>query len=263
MSKKGARTSFLPIALFFLFLVAATALASFYLLKPPVSKQTLSPTQGSLIDRANEFTSTVSALPVVPFELSSVDFASLVPAEATLFVQSRLPSLILQRLLGEEQEEEFNKKTGLTLSEATSFLGDDYAFAKTPGGFLFLFKVKDGEFIRTKIAEFSKDVLKGGLFEDTLVVSDSSEVIKEAEAAFNRKALSLSQVNEFFESRRRLPKSGQIFIYSKDKEMVREGLQMVFGKDIAGENLSQLTGSSFVIDSALGSAKIIGVYERQ
>jgi hypothetical protein len=93
-----------------------------------------------------------------------------------------------------------------------------------------------------------------------LAVSDSSDILDKVKFASNRKLLSLAQDSEFFESQRNLSKVGQALIFSRDKDLLKEGLQMLFGKEIINADLDQLQGKSFVIDSASGSAKIVGSY---
>ncbi len=225
-----------------------------------IERATLSPTQGASLPLANEYVSTVSALPVAPYNLADTDFASLVPSQASLFIQSRSPALLLKRVLADKDKEQFSKKTGLTLTEAFSFLGDDYAVAEMPEGFLFLSKVRDVDFVKAKIKEYSNEIIAGVVIDDVLAVSDSPGILDKVISISSRKLLSLGQDTEFFESQRNLSKMGQALIFSRDQDLLKEGLRMLFGKEIINMDLEQLKGKSFIIDSAAGSVKIVGGY---
>ncbi len=244
-------------------LVLTVSLTMLLIRKRPIQSQrpALSPTQSERPLPSNEFVSTSSALPVAPFDFSTPDFASLVPSEATLYIQSRSPSLLLKRLLSQEQQDEFGKVSGLTFTEALSFLDDDYAYARGSEGFLFLSQVKDTDFVKSKLSEFGKEELLGELIGDILIVSDSDRLLKAVKSVSAKSRLSLSQVNHFFDGRRRLPKEGQALIYSEGKEGgLPEISKILFGKDIFGDTPVDLRGSVFVVESVFGSAKIVGVY---
>jgi len=256
----------LSAVLLIVLLVLTVSLTMLLIRERPTQPQrlTLSPTQSERSLPSNEFVSTSSALPVAPFDFPGSDFASLIPSEATLYIQSRSPSLLLKRLLSESQQDEFREVSGLTFTEALSFLGDDYAYARGSEGFLFLSQVKDADFVKSKLSEFGKEEIRGELIGDILIVSDSDELLKAVKSVSAKSRLSLSQVNHFFDGRRQLPKSGQALIYSQGKE---EGLpevsKILFGKDIFGDIPVDLRGSIFVVESVLGSAKIVGVYGQQ
>lgn len=259
-SAKKSSGSRLVFSLLFLIVLALSIIGWFVFNDKKIERVTLSPTQSLPLPLANESVSTVSALPVAPYNLAATDFASLVPREASLFIQSRTPGLLLKRMLTDKNKEEFTKKTGLTLTEALSFLGDDYVVAKISEGFLFLSKVKDVDFVKAKIKEYSNEVITGVVVDDVLAVSDSPDILDKVGFANSRKLLSLTQDSEFFESQRNLSKVGQALIFSRDKDILKEGLQMLFGKEIINADFDQLKGKSFVIDSASGSVKIVGSY---
>ena len=235
---------------------------SFYLAKKNLLSAVPPATKATPKNLADEFTSTASALPIAPYDLKDVEFGKLVPAEASLFLQSRLPSLILGKMLSTSQKEEFGQKTGLTLTEAVSFLGDDYGFAQLPKGFLFLFKVKDESFIKTKLSEFPKEVLRGEMVGDTLAVSNSGTIIEAVKAVSQEKQLSLSQTNDFAEGRRRLG-PGQLFLYFKDRSLAQQTLRLIFGNGFLGDGLALLKGNAYVVDSVSGSARLVGVYGKE
>lgn len=259
-SAKKSPGSLLVLFLLFLIVLSGIILGWFVFNDKRIERVTLSPTQSVLPPLANEYVSTVSALPVAPYNLADIDFASLVPAQASLFIQSRTPALLLKRALTDKDKEQFSKKTGLTLTEALSFLGDDYAVAKMSEGFLFLSKVKDVDFVKVKIKEYSNEVIAGVVVDDVLAVSDSPDILDKVGLASSRKLLSLTQDSEFFESQRNLSKVGQALIFSRDKDSLNDGLQTLFGTEIVNTDLDQLKGKSFVIDSASGSTKIVGSY---
>ena len=259
-SAKKSPGSRLVFSLLFLIVLSLSIIGWFVFNDKKIERVTLSPTQSTPLPLANEYVSTVSALPVAPYSLADTDFASLVPKEASLFIQSRTPALLLKRMLTDKNKEEFTKKTGLTLTEALSFLGDDYAVAEISEGFLFLSKVKDVDFVKAKVKEYSNEIITAVVVDDVLAVSDSPDILDKVNFASSRKLLSLTQDSEFFESQRNLSKVGQALIFSRDKDILKEGLQMLFGKEIINADLDQLQGKSFVIDSASGSAKIVGSY---
>lgn len=260
VSAKRSPWSWLVIFPALLVILSGAILGWFVFNNKKIEQVTLSPTQDFSLPLANEYVSTVSALPVAPYNLAGVDFASLVPAPASLFIQSRTPALLLKRVLTDKNKEQFSKKTGLTLTEAFSFLSDDYAVAEMSEGFLFLSKVKDVDFVKAKIKEFSSEIIAGVVIDDILAVSDSPDILERVRSASSRKLLSLGQDAEFFESQRNLSKIGQALIFSRDQDSLKEGLRMLFGKEIINTALDQLKGKSFVIDSASGSAKIVGSY---
>ena len=259
-SAKKSPGSRLVFFLLFLIVLFFSIIGWFVFNDKKIERVTLSPTQSTPLPLANEYVSTVSALPVAPYSLADTDFASLVPKEASLFIQSRTPALLLKRMLTDKNKEEFTKKTGLTLTEALSFLGDDYAVAEISEGFLFLSKVKDVDFVKAKVKEYSNEIITGVVVDGVLAVSDSPDILDKVNFASSRKLLSLTQDSEFFESQRNLSKVGQALIFSRDKDILKEGLQMLFGKEIINADLDQLQGKSFVIDSASGSVKIVGSY---
>lgn len=262
--KDAPKKSLIPIFVFLFFasilILTITFLRQTVFKNEQIERTTLSPTQNSSLPPVNEYVSTVPALPVAPYSLEEAGFASLIPSEASLFIQSRTPALLLKRTLTEQNKEQFSKKTGLSLTEALSFLSDDYAYAKLPGGFLFLSKVKDVDFVKSKIREYSNEVIGGIVVGDVLAVSDSPDILNKVNLSSNRKLLSLEEDSEFFESRRNLPKIGQATIFSRDGDLFREGLVLLFGKDAINADLDQLKGRSFIIDSVSGSLKIIGSY---
>lgn len=240
--------------------VLASGLVLFRIQKEALKPSALSPTQNSNLEPpANEFVSTVSAIPVAPFELTGNIFSDILPAEAAFFIRSRSPILLLRRVMSEKLGEEFTKKTGLTLNEAVSFIGEDYAYAEMTEGFAFLSKVKDTDFIRAKLTEFSKEEVRGQLLDDILVVSNSNEILKKVSQAAKKTTLPLSQLTDFSEGRRRLPETGQAFIYTKDSDSLKKALNIFFGGGL-DEASVKLQGKAFVVDSVSGSLKITGVY---
>lgn len=261
--KQSNKKGFSPFILFLSALILVWLVSlSFYLARRDSLKGIPSPLSAEVKKDANELVSTAAALPIAPYDLTGSDLRDLIPAEARLLIQSRLPSLIIKGLLSEKQKDEFVKKTGLTVGEVLSFLDEDYLFARMDDGFLALFKVKDVDFVKKKIDEFSGEELLGEVFGNVLALSDSESVLKKTNAVFGKRALSLSQSSDFAEGLRRLPEFGQVLIYSQERDLIRHGLSLLFGDSILDQSLDSLSGSLFVISVVSGNAKITGVYGR-
>lgn len=250
-------------SLFLLFL--GVSFAAFYLIffhreRVGIRPGALSPTQPSVIPLTNEFVSTVSALPVSPFDLSRPTFSEIVPADVPVFWQSRSPVILLRRLLGESEKEDLAEVTGLTLDEAVSFLDEDYAFIGSESGSAFLARVKDSDFVKAKIAEAVDTRVKARLFGDRLVVSDSESVLKEISSVVGKSKLSLWQKTEFFDGLRQLPKVGQALIYVQKSSLLPGFLDRIFDSALFEGGLTGLSGQTFILDSSLGSVKVTGIY---
>lgn len=249
-------TSFLIFLTFFLIL-------QFHFFSSQVKKIVSPPTLKQADSSGwREFVSTSSALPVSPYDLTEFSFASLIPADAQLFIQSRLPMILLRKMISEEDGKKLTKITGLSLGEAVSFLADDYAYARIPEGSAFLGRIKSPEFVKSKITELTASPLSARVLSDILVVSGSSKTIEAILAVDKKSRLSLNQVAAFTEGRRNLPKFGQLVVYASDKNERTRFMTLIFGEAV-GDVLETVPGEVWLIDNALGSLRITSAYERR
>lgn len=216
----------------------------------------------SVLKPYREFVATTAALPIAPFDFGASNLTDFLPTEVDLSIQGRLPALILARLMSDDQRGEFQEKTGLTLPEAISFLDDDYVFAKKSDHFLLLFRLKDANFVKTKVEEFSSSkTLVGQVFNDVLVISNSTALSQAVLDVVGKRALSLTQTKDFAEAHRLLPKSGQLLVYARERPRSFDFLRQFLG-DSFEEGLTKVGGESFVVTVESGNLKLVGTDER-
>jgi len=159
-------------------------------------------------------------IPNHPF--SAKGLSEIVPAEVDLYLESIDPEVLLPSLILEDEwagiEAVFSERVGLSAPEAASFLEDEFAFIQEASASAFLARARDVDFLERKLVE-----TEGGqgweakVAEGFLVMSNSPELIHAVEEAQKKLTLNLSLTSGFTEARKKLPKTGQIFVYGEKR----------------------------------------------
>jgi len=169
------------------------------------------------------------AVPNHPF--SAKGLSEIVPADVDLYLESVDPEVLLPSLISVEDWSEVesfsSEKLGLSVSEATSFLEDEFAVVQESTASAFLARVRDADFIEQKISEAgSFEEWQAKMVNGFLVVSNSPELIQKIEEAQKKLTLNLSLTPGFAEARKQLPSTGQVFYYGKKRlEFIPESLK--------------------------------------
>ena len=186
-------------------------------------------------------------IPNHPF--SAKGLSEIVPADVDLYLESINPEILLPSLVSSEDWEGaqsfFDEQVGLSPTEVTSFLEDEFALVQESTASAFLARVKDVDFVEQKIEEVGEyNRWQAKMVNGFLVVSNSPELIHAVEEAQKKLTLNLSLTSGFAEARKKLPQTGQIFVYGKKRlEFIPE--------DIKGE--------AFVITKKDGGILITGL----
>jgi len=168
-----------------------------------------------------------TSLSSVSFEVQNHPFSAkglseIVPADVDLYLESVDPEVLLPSLVPEEGwlgiEAVFLERIGLSVSDAASFLEEEFAFIRQASSSAFLARARDVDFLEQKLAENEegegwKAKVAGGF----LIISSSSDLIHKIEEAQKKLTLNLSLTSGFVEARKELPKTGQIFFYGKKR----------------------------------------------
>lgn len=207
---------------------------------------------------SNEFVSTISALPISPFNFGKQNFASLTPVSIDLYLESSNPKLFLDRFLSTGDKKSLESKVGLNLDEMTSFFDPEFAYVESSGSAALAMVGKDLDFLKDRAAKLSGERLKIQLLDQYFIVSNSSSLLRDMENAYKKVALPLVLMSNFQETVRHLPGTGQVLIYSQSIESARSALSYYFGNRL-NLAVSSLSGTSFVINGLSGSTVIRGL----
>ena len=194
------------------------------------------------------FVSAISfEVPNHPF--SAKGLSEIVPADVDLYLESVDPEILLPSLVSAEDwsevEKFFDEQVGLSPTEVASFLEDEFAVVQESTASAFLARVKDVDFLEQKIEEVgSHEGWQAKMVNGFLVVSNSPELIHAVEEAQKKLTLNLSLTSGFAEARKKLPKTGQIFVYGKKR--------LEFIPD-------SVTGEAFVVSKKDGGILITGL----
>lgn len=160
---------------------------------------------------------------------SAKGLSEIVPADVDLYLESIDPEILLPSLVSDENWSEVESfvsdQLGLNVSEATSFLEDEFAVVQESTASAFLARAKDVDFLEQKASEVGEcECLPAGrqgwqakMVNGFLVVSNSSELIHAIEEARKKLTLNLSLTSGFAEARKKLPQTGQIFVYGEKR----------------------------------------------
>jgi len=163
----------------------------------------------------------------ISFEVANHPFSAkglseVVPADVDLYLESIDPEILLPSLISPEDwskiQSVFSEKLGLSVSEAASFLEDEFAVVQEATASAFLARARDVDFLEQKIAEVGEyNSWQAKVVEGILVISNSPDLIRRIEEAQKKLTLNLSLTPGFAEARKKLPKTGQIFYYGKKR----------------------------------------------
>lgn len=206
----------------------------------------------------NEFESTISALPISPFNFGKYNFASLVPADADLYLESYNQKLFLEKLLESKTLKDVQDQVGLNLEETTSFFEPEFAYVESSSSAALIGVAKDLEFLKSRSAKISDPRVKWLAADPFFVIANSSAFLKEIENTSQAKSLSLSSLAKFRESLKNLPPQGQILIYTTTSAQKLSAFQIFFGHNLDAV-LSLLKGQSFVVTAMKGSVLVKGL----
>lgn len=213
---------------------------------------------------ANDFVSTVSALPQATINFGKDTYTSLTPAATKLYLEGGSLKNFLAKFLDGASQRLLEERLGLTLEETVSFFDPSFAFIKSASGSALLAQSRDREFVKSRITKMQKDGglknLQIDLLGEVLVVSDSLNFLNDIRAASQKTQLSLSMTAQFLETLKKLPRQGQLLIYSSDIESVYLTLKIFFGPNLENA-LNSLRGTSFVISSRSGSVVLVGIHD--
>ena len=242
---------------FFLFLIPILILflvvSVFYLLAIRKSLQT-----PLLKPSSNEFVSTVSALPISPVKFGKYDFASIVPASASLYLEGNNLRLFLDKFLGSEDKKNVESKVGLNLDEVSSFFEPEFALVASPSSIALIGIGKDSDFLKERSLKLAREKIKSQVMDQYFVVSDSEPLLRDIQNTYKKISLSLTMTAKYQETVKHLPDLGQILIYSENLESTMFALKMYFGEKLRSP-ISFLSGTSFVITAGNGSTVIKGI----
>ena len=187
---------------------------------PPAGKQTSLPSLPSS-PKNETFVADVSfAVENHPF--SAKGLSEIVPADVDLYLESIDPEVLLPSLMSAEdwsKVESFSSEAlGLSVSEAASFLEDEFAVIQESAASAFLARVRDADFVEQKISERGEyEGWQAKMVNGFLVIANSPDLIHKVEEAQKKLTLNLSLVAGFAEARQKLPQTGQIFYYGKKR----------------------------------------------
>lgn len=207
---------------------------------------------------ANEFVSTVSALPVSPFTFGRRNFASLAPATVSLYLEGSNPRLFLEKRLVASERSLLETKVGLNLDEITSFFEPEFAYLEASSSAAIVGVGKDPEFLRERAARLSGPSVKAEVLDEYFVAANSASLLKDIEAAYKKTTLPLTLTAKFQELVRRLPESGQLFIYGESQSDGESALRYYFGSKLRLSS-TPVSGTSFVVSAVSGSTVIKGL----
>lgn len=220
-------------------------------------RQPVSPTPLS-----NEFVSTVSALPVSPFDFGKYPLADLAPAQTSLYLESSNLRVFLEKFLSQAQVDRLQSLSGLNLSEIASFFEPNFALIEdlsaSPSASALIGVGKDLEFIKERVNKIgSQTNLETAIIGPYFIISNSSQYLKEISQTAAKTNLSLSATAPFSEAKKHLPASGQVFIFARNLPSTVKGISALFG-DSLKSSFYGLRGTSFVITIKSGSTVIEG-----
>lgn len=149
-------------------------------------------------------------------------FSGITPSDIDLYFESTHPEKLLIDRLGTDFPNQFKEKVGLSLDEAVSFLKLSYALLlKTREGkeeWGLITKIESADFVTEKLSTLKEEDFPGiqiVAFNDYLIISDSEALITEIKSVSAGEILSLKSNPGFSESRQRLSKSGQAYLWVK------------------------------------------------
>ncbi len=239
------------------FLIALFPLLFFWTLQNKKSR----PIPGLLQPTANDFVSTVSALPQAPITFGKEVYAGLTPAKADLYLEGGSLKNFLAKFLDSAGQKRLEETLGLTLEESVSFFEPSFVFIKSASGSALLSQTRDLDFTKNRLIKLQKSEVsknfQADLVGDVLVVSDSLSLLDDVRAVSKKSQLSLLMKAGFLESLKKLPREGQLFIYSSNLENVLYALRIFFGSGLENA-LGALRGTTFVVTSRNGSLVLIG-----
>lgn len=197
---------------------------------------------------ANEIFTAKVLFPIENHPFSARGLSEVVPAEIDWYLESNQPEKILPAILPaadwEKIEAVLLEAVGLTSTETASFLEEEFAIFQEASSSAFLARVKDSDFLQSKIAPREPiDGWQVRLLQSYVVVYDSEEILVAIENAMKKLTLNLSLVADFVEARRKLPSSGQVFSYGSERwEFIPESLK----------------GNAFVVSGKGGGTLVTG-----
>lgn len=213
---------------------------------------------------ANDFVSTLSALPQATITFGKDAYTSLTPAATELYLEGGSLKNFLTKFIDGASQKLLEESLGLTLEETTSFFDPSFAFIKSASGSALLAQSRDREFVKSRITKLQKDGglqnLQVDLLGDVLVVSDDLNFLSDIRAVSQKTQLSLAMTAQFLETLKKLPRQGQLLIYSSNLESVSSALKIFFGSGLENA-LDSLRGTSFVISSRSGSVVLVGTHD--
>lgn len=242
-SKRGHLFSFKLLGIFLIF-VLALLLAGIFAAR--VFFSSVSQTQLESRHSQNEVVIENFGLPTAEYSFGQGKFSEIVPARVDLFLEGRLPSVVLRKLLSSSDKEEFKKRVGLELEEAQSYLEEEFAIIREATASAFLGKIKARDFVEKKVEEIKRANgslnFKPYIFLNYLVITNSADFYTQIEEAGRKLRLNLKMLATFAEGRRLLPKKGQIFIFVAEKKFLKD-ITSLFGED----QTPKLKGKTFVV----------------
>lgn len=186
----------------------------------------------------------------------------LTPATVSLYLEGTKPEVVLPKIFEESFGEELENQVGLNLTEAASFLEEQFALferQETTAGseIAFVAKARDTDFVAQQLEKLpSESSVSAVLIENFLVVSNSRGLTEEVERSLRKLTLSLALKTEFAESRRHLPEEGKLLLFFASRDEAwreKSSLKRVYDW-IPGD----LSGNGFVFVEEKGKTLVVG-----
>lgn len=213
---------------------------------------------------ANDFVSTISALPQAPVNFGKEAYPALTPATADLYLEGGSLKNFLLKFLDGQSQKRLENHLGLTLEEAISFSEPSFAFIKSASASALLTRSRDLEFVKSRLSKLQEgpalENLQVDLVGDVLVVTDSATFLRDIRQTSQKSQLSLSMTAGFLETSKKLPREGQLFIYSSNLENVFRVLKIFFGPGLESA-VGSLRGTAFVVSNRSGSVVLEGIHD--
>lgn len=158
-------------------------------------------------------------LGVPNFHYKENPFSPLAPQTVDWYLESTNPSVILSKILPPDKSKAIEEELSLTFKEIETYLSPRYALIRQATSSAFIAEMISIPFVQ-QVAAAAGEVegFRGYILDKYLIVTNSESLLLAIEDCFNKLELSLALTPQFSEAVRKLPDSGQVFVYGQRPE---------------------------------------------